>query len=186
MSKSEVLTLVSDLALGADNSTETSIIYDEVVRELGFLEVLTGTETISTASGTATYQVANDNVQSLEYHSSQGVLTQAEGTGLASVFGASWRNRTGTPLAVTTDMESREVFRLVPIPDFADNLTIIRTEFRQDVPEWMEIAIAFEVLSREFSRESDHQDMVFAETCRAFAGILFNMLGIEYHGTKGN
>ena len=180
MSKATVLTLVTTLSLGQDDAAETAIFYDEIVREIGFLEVLTGTETIAVSAGTAVYNVAPDTIRSIEFHSqNSGFLTKADGKGLGSLFGADWRNRTGTPIGVSMDYEDDDSFRLVPSPNTDDTLTLIRTERRDDVPTWLELPIVFEILSREFSRESDHQDVELSSASRAISNLLFIMTGVK-------
>lgn len=179
MAKADVTALVTSLALSQDNTTETSIFYDEIVRELGFLDVLTGTETITITPNVAVYETAADTIRSLEFHSGiRGFLTRSDGKGLGSLFGADWRNRKGTPLAVSQDQEDDEAFRLVPIPDTGDTLTIIRTENRTDVPVWLELPIAFEILYREFGRESDHQDTMLSDLCKLIADMLYKLVGV--------
>lgn len=180
MAKADVLTLVTSLSLGQDNATETAIFYDEIIREMGFLDVLTSTETIPIVSGVSVYTVAADTIRSIEFHSGNyGFLTKTDGKGLGSIFGAEWRNRVGSPIAVSMDEEDDDAFRLVPIPDATDTLTIIRTDRRDDVPVWLELPLAFEILSREFSRESDHQDIDFSTATRAISNLLFIMVGVR-------
>lgn len=179
MAKSDVTSLVTTLSMSQDNTTETSIIYDEVVRELGFLEVLTDTETIAVSSGTSVYAVGADTIVPLELYTSQGFLSRADGKTLGSVYGSDWRNRSGSPVNYTMDTENDNTFRLIPNPKVDDTLTVIHTEYRQDVPVWLELPIAFEVTSREFERGSDHQDLKFSATCKSIANLLFLMVGVQ-------
>lgn len=178
MAKADVLTLVDDLSLGQANATEAAIFYDEIIRELGFVEVLTGTETITVHAGTNSYSLASDTIRALEFYNTAGFLTKSVYSGLGSIFGSSWRTRTGSPLAVTVEDENNNSFSLVPSPNYDDTLTVIRTETRTDVPVWLELPIALEILSREFLRESDHQDIEFSSLSKQIATISFNMVGV--------
>lgn len=182
MSKATILTLVSDMSLAQSNATEVSIIYDEVIRELGFVEVLTSTELIAVTGGTSTYALAPLNIRGLEFYLSTGFLTMSDGRGLGALFGSDWRNRTGAPVAYTYDDETSGDFRLVPAPVSDDILTVIRTDARQDIPTWLDLPVTFEILAREYLRESDHQDIELATLCKAMADLLFNMVGVEKNG----
>lgn len=185
MAKTDVISLVTSIALSADDTTETNIFYDEIVRELGFFDVLTGTQTVNVTANTAVYGIDSDTILSREFNSvNNGFLTKSDGTGLGALFGSDWRNQTGTPLAVSMDQEDDDAFRLVPSPNSDDTVTIIRTETRTDVPIWLELPITFEILSREFLRESDHQDVQFASVCVGISSFLFKMVGVNFHGQQ--
>lgn len=179
MSRSDVLTMVSDLCLAQSDATEVGVLYDEIVRELGFYDVLVGTETIAVAAGTATYPLAAENMRVLEVDALTGRLDRASGSALRAVYGAGWQQRSGTPVAFTSEDEDSHVLRLVPVPLRADTLTVIRAETRVDVPYWLELGIAFEILHREFMRESDHQDVEFAGVARGIANLLLALVGVE-------
>lgn len=184
MAQADVLTLVDDLSLGQANATEAAIFYAEIIRELGFFELLTSTETIVQQADVNTYELATSTIMDMEYYNSTGFLTKADGKGLGSVFGSDWRNRKGSPIAISQDQEDESAFRLVPAPLNDDTITIIRTETRTDVPSWLELPIAFEILSREFQRESDHQDTELATTCKLTATLLFNLVGVTINAEK--
>lgn len=178
MAKTDVLDLVSDFSLGQANATEAEVFYDEIIRELGFIEVLTGTENITVHAGTGSYTLASDTIRALEFYNTAGYLTKAAYSGLGALFGSSWRTRTGSPLAVTVEDENNNSFALVPTPNHNDTLTVIRTEARTDVPVWLELPIALEILSREFLRESDHQDLEFSNLAKTMATLFFNLVGV--------
>lgn len=184
MAQADVLTLVDDLSLGQANATEAAVFYAEIIRELGYLELLTSTETVAQEADVNTYELAESTIMDMEYYNSTGFLTKADGKGLGSVFGADWRNRTGSPVAISMDQEDDTAFRLVPSPNNSDIITIIRTETRTDVPSWLELPLAFEILSREFMRESDHQDTEMATVCKGAANLLFNLVGVTLGGSE--
>jgi hypothetical protein len=184
VAQADVLTLVDDLSLGQANATEAAIFYAEIIRELGFIELLTGTETIAVHAGTSSYTLATDTIRALEFYNTSGFLTKAAYRGLGALFGSSWRNRTGSPLAVTVEDENNNSFSLVPSPNYDDTLTVIRTETRTDVPVWLELPIAMEILNREFLRESDHQDIEFAGLAKMIANLLFNLVGVFFNAQE--
>lgn len=179
MSRSDVITLVDDLALGVTNATEVGIFYDEVVRELGFTELLTSTEVKPMTVGQATVQFATDTIRSLElYTDRSGKLDRTTVNAVKAVYNNQWKSLSGTPIAYCQDQENDNTVRLVPAPDAPITITIIRVDSRLDVPVWLELPIALEVLSREMSRESAYQDVKFAVACARLARLLFDMLGI--------
>jgi hypothetical protein len=178
MSRTDVLQLVSDFSLGVEDSTEVGVFYDEIVRELAFRDILTSTQPLPVTAGTSEYAVAVDTIATLEVHSNQGVLHRIHNSGLGAIFGSTWRTQVGSPVAYTQDNINEDTIQLIPIPDASDVLTIIRSETRVDVPTWLELPIAFEILAREFLRESDHQDIEFSTTCQLFATLIFSLVGI--------
>lgn len=178
MAKADVLTLVSNFGVNAVDANETTVLYDEVVRELGLKEVLIGTESIDVKAGTPVYATLDDNMELLEMYGNGGRIDKASIAALQALFGSDWRNRKGTPLAYTEQEVDDGKFRLVPQPTAPDTLTLIRDEAPVDVPLWLEVPVALEVLSREYSRESDHQDIAFAKLAHQLAALLFNFVGV--------
>lgn len=184
MAKADVLQLVTDLGVTTVDQTEIGIFYDEVVRELGFNEILTGTELVPVKAGNPEYILVEDTMRALEFHANGGRLDPIDITSLQSVFGVGWRTRTGTPLGYTQEEENEKTFRLVPSPTQDDTITVIRTEARTDVPVWLELPIALDVLGREYQRESDHQDVAFAQIARQLSLLLFKLVGVSNNAAR--
>lgn len=179
MAKTDVTTLVDDMGLSDTNSSEISRFYDEIVRELGFQEVLTNQNTVNQTAGTASYNVPANTIEILEVVGSNGTLRRMSKAGAEATFGTGWRELVGSPLGFISQFETEGSFRLVPSPDFDDTLQVLHTEYRQDVPFWLEIPIVFEILFREYIRESDHQDTQFAQACRQVAQLLFTLVAVR-------
>lgn len=187
MAKADVVTLVDDLSLSITDSTEVGVIYDEVVRELGFLELMTSTETHALDAGEATVTFEDDAVMALElFTASGGRLDRTTTNAIRSVYGNQWRNLVGTPLAYVKDHEDENVVRLVPVPSAPETVTIVRTDARDDLPVWLELPVALEVLGREMARESDHQDVKFAAASSQLGRILFQLMGVALPGAPGS
>ena len=55
-------------------------------------------------------------------------------------------------------------------------IMVLHTELRSLVPDWLELPVAFEILAREYRRESDHRDDAFATLCQRFADLLYAMV----------
>lgn len=181
MSRSEIITLVDDFSLGVSDATEVGVLYDEVVRELGFLEVLTSREDQVVVAGQGTVTLAVDTIRSLEIYSSEvGKLDRTTAQAMQAVLGNSWRSERGTTVAYVQDQENDNTVRLVPVPDAGMVVSVIRTDARLDVPVWLELAVAMEVLSREMGRESGHQDVMFAGAAAQVGRFLFGLLGVDF------
>ena len=187
MAKSDVVTLVDNLSLSVTDATEVGVLYDEVVRELGFMELLTSVEVQQVDGGQATVVLEDDTVMALDvYTSDGGRLDRTSTNAVKAVFGNQWRHLVGSPVAYVKDHEDENVIRLVPTPSGSEVVTIIRTDARDDVPVWLELPLALEVLSREMARESNHQDVKFAAAASGLARMLFQLLGVAFTGTPGS
>lgn len=179
MARSDVLTLVDTFSLSVADATESGIYYDEIVRELGFSEVLTSTEVQSVSAQQGTLTLAPDTIRALEmYSSAVGKLDTTNTNALRAIYGNSWKRLGGTTVAYSQDEENDNTVRLAPVSANPITMTIVRTDARTDVPVWLELPIALEILSREMSRESDHQDVKFAVACAKVGQLLFNLLGV--------
>ena len=56
------------------------------------------------------------------------------------------------------------------------NLALIHTEYRADVMPYLEPALTFYVLAREYARESDHVNPAMAALCHEFADLCLEMI----------
>lgn len=179
MAKADVLALVQTLALGVTNADEISNYYDEIVREIGFGEVLVATDTIATQAGDPFYVFAKDNINTLEVHFNHaGRLSPETGVALRASQGVDWRVKRGTPSAFTQDQTSSNDLRLFPIPTTPGELTVIQTVEFDDILEYLELPVALEICHREFVRESGHQDVEFAIVARALSQFFFNLIDV--------
>lgn len=180
LSRSDVITLVDDLSLSVTNSTEVGVLYDEIVRELGFAEVLTSTEVHNIDAGQSVLEFEMDTIRSLEMYSSQvGRLDKASEVAVRAVYGNGWRGMKGVTRAYVQDQQDESSVRLVPIPSAPFTITVIRVDRRLDVPHWLELPLSLEILSREMMRESDHQDMKLAMSSTKLGRLIFALLGVN-------
>lgn len=194
MSKATVLTLVSDLTLGAADATAAGRYYDRVVETLARFPWMTNFSLIPATKGTSQYtlETAQAKVLAVFYDNRQlGKLTLAQVEGI----NRGWRNEVGTPHSYVVEDESQKSFRLYPTPDLdskpqsfpnsqpfgidfpAYTIVVLHTETRTDVPLWLELPVALEVAAREMERESSHRDVEWASQARAMADALFAMVG---------
>jgi hypothetical protein len=183
MAKADVVTLVSDFSGSVTDAVEVGVLYDEVVKELGFVELLTSVEVQNVGAGQDTLEFATDTIRSLEVYSDQvGKLDRTTAHALRAIFGNGWRGLKGTTVAYVQDQENDNTVRLVPIPEGPMSVSVVRVDSREDVPIWLELPIAFEVLNREMGRESNHQDVKFAALSGEVGKLLLSLLGIAFSG----
>lgn len=179
MSKTTVLQLATDLSLGVADQDEISVYYDEIVRELGFREVLMETNTIDVEEGEPSYDFSDANILALEiHHNDTGRLSHMTGLGLRAAVGSNWRLRRGPPQAFTQDEKSSDEIRLYPIPNKDGLLTVIQTASFDDILEYLELPVALEICHREFMRESGHQDVEFAIMAHGLSKFFLNLIDI--------
>lgn len=194
MSKTTVLTLVSDLTLGAaSDTTITGRYYDRVVEDLARFPWLTTMSLIPVTANTSQYtlETAQAKIIAIFYDGRQlSRLTRTQVEGLNRY----WRNEYGTPHSYVVDDEANKTFALYPIPtldskaqsfphsqpfgqDFpAYTLLVIHTGTRTDVPTWLELPVALEVAAREMERESNHRDLEWASRARQLSQLLFQLV----------
>lgn len=111
-------------------------------------------------------------------------------------FSQDWRNTAEKPIAFIQDPVDRDKFEIIPPSNYesagvagtplapptpwpTEALTFIGTESNT---LWAEscladthLALAFEVIAREFSRDSDHKDSDLAALAKSFASIFWQM-----------
>ena len=183
MSKATTLTLVDNMGLGDTTNAETSIHYDDIVRELGYQVILTEAGSTSQVSGTPTYTPPANTIRVLEIHGGYGIIDQTSYFELKNLLSPRMRDRVGRAIIWCHEHESNKDFRLTPTPNESDTLTVFVTQYQSTVPTWMEMPIALEILHREYTRESNHQDIDFAMLCRRLATMWFSLLGILWYPT---
>ena len=194
MSRATVLQRVQDLSLSQADATAIDRYYDDVIYDLGRRPWLTEASLIAVTAGTAVYSPDVSVLRIVNIFYDDRTLYESNNRELEATFGSSWQDRRGTPVAYTFEDENALDFRLVPKPelnskdfsfvfgspmglDFPEySVAIIHTEKVEDLPTWLELPVAFEILFREFSRQSDHQDPTFAVTCKQIAELMFQMI----------
>jgi hypothetical protein len=199
MAKADVLTLVDLLAGTRSDSaslattTTRDAYYDEAVSEHGLIrEGAMAAEFVAVERGTATYTFPTDAVRVLAWVFDAVTLRPTNRRALEA-YDSEWRNRRGTPQSFTMQDEDARTVRVVPVPNadgqaigtstpfdgnFPDgNLTAIYTDGGEDHPAWDELWLAMEVLTREFSRDSDHMDLEYANAASQLASVLRILVG---------
>jgi len=191
--KADVLTLVDDLSLGQADAASVVKFYDEVVIDLGQRNLLTNASLVALTAQTGTYTLPAEALRPLAMFYDDAHLTHADERALMAID-PNWRSALGTPMAWVTDDETDRTFRLFEQPsatskpfififgspfgtDYpAMSVAVIFTEKRDDLPVWLELPVALEILAREFARESAHRDQAAAAAFRELAAQTLNMV----------
>ena len=199
MTKAPILSLVNSLANFPIDGDLLDVYYDDVLVELGRMTntPLTANELQPVVANTHTYSIPDKMISILHaFHSSKSLISSR--TQDVDAYVNEWRDDTGTPFTVLIDELSGKTYRLFPIPDtssddfffitgtpmgtdFPDNaVTLIYSELRDDdILDFLGLIIALQILSREFIRQSDHRDVLFAQSCNDVAKLMLTFIGIE-------
>lgn len=199
MPNATVTSMLQSLATVTVDTTATDNYQDEIIFEIargGFKNVLmqTGTAFIHASSGVVTYTLASParTILLLCYDKRQLATAKKDE---AWMLDAAWRTSPqATPIAYTLDPEDRTQFALVPPPQetgdapggdptgttFVErNITVVYTKTDLTIATGAYrdtlLPIAFEALSRELARDSDHQDKLASGVASNMAGFLFAM-----------
>lgn len=194
MSKADVLALCQSLSTNQADAIAIEKYYDDVVTDLGRDEWLVAASLVATVAGTNQYTPPSNTVELLHVFYDNRVLYKETHRALEGI-NPQWRDERGTvPTSYVIEDETNEQFRVHPTPtvsskdfsfvlgepmgrDFPEYaVCAIHTETRDDLPAFLEMPVALLVLHREFSRESDHKDLKFADTCKVIADMLLRMV----------
>jgi hypothetical protein len=187
MAKADVLSLVDTLSNFQADATLTSTIYDEVVDELGPANVITNTTLISINDVT-------EFVLPTQVRNVIGVIWDNQELGKLSLreleaLDPLWRQKRGKPNSFTDQAETAKTLAFYPTPAVPTgsgsgtgatyppySVVTINSEYRADVPVYLELILACLVLEREFIRESDHRDPDFSTLWGQFGDILLSII----------
>jgi hypothetical protein len=193
MPAADVQQLVQDLSDGLADATAAGTFYTDVLTDLaldpsGFhVDV----QSIGVTAGVTSIDLPTAVVTELAFIYDDRHLTYAN-TDEAGLFSPTWRGLLGEPRCWIDEITDRHTIRLLPRPAHGSSgtvdptiagpgdyrLTVLYTYVPTDPSPDAELAVALEILAREFARDSDHTDSTASEMCRTLAGTLFKMLGV--------
>ncbi len=191
MSRATVLQLVDDLSVDVAYSATADQFYDDIVHELAMQAVFTRATLRPITAGTGAVTLPDSGIELLYAVYDDRILAKTTRRQL-EMLSSHWRDHRGTPVAYNEELENDQTLRLYPVPeigskafsfvfgeplgrDFPEySVTLVHTE-NEELPEWMDLPMALEILAREFSRESDHRDLEAAEACRQLATLTMFM-----------
>ena len=176
-SQADVQALVNLLSNGTADTNLFALEYSDVVNALGPTRWHTTTASVSLTEGStiADFPASLLNLLALTYDGR--FLSRLELREL-EVLNSGWRNAVGTPIAYTLEAEAALTAELYPAPYTTSppTATAIYAENRTNVLPVLTLPVALLVLQREFSRESDHCDVAFADLCGALGQLLLELL----------
>lgn len=190
MSKADVLQLVDELARGRADPGACEKYYTDIAYEMAKLGITMNAAVVDLVHGTGLYTIPSDavGIVGVLY---DGVHLMPSMRQAVEWRNPDWRSRVGSPQTYVVEDEQARTFRLFPAPDadtgflgnvfqFGENyppysVALIYTQNREDLPEIYDLYIACTILNREFSRESDHRDLPFAEAAGQLAQLFMKM-----------
>lgn len=195
MAKADVLQFIDDVSQSQAEATTVDRYYDDVIEDICRLPegFLSNVDLVSVTKGTSVYTYPANTVDLLGVFWDDAILRRAALAELESLD-PQWRDHNGDPLVFTEAELSTKSFQLYPNPQRASkpfsfptglpmgtdypeySVAVARTRTVDNLPEWLEWPVAFEVLSREFMRESNHRDVDFATLCRQLSLVLLRMV----------
>lgn len=186
MSKQTGLNTVAAFSKSQADQVSSSNFWDESVYVLGQDPWLTNINIQPATAGVGDFSIEGIGINLLGFVYGNLWLTEMALREAEMVY-RTWRDVSNGPIAyvleqsdkLTGDTVGKPRLSGAPIvtqrfddqyPDF--NFVSFVTEFRQNVPAWMEWVIVFQTLTREYERSSDHADMDAAQAAVAIANFL--------------
>ena len=193
MSHTSTIALVSALANGDADMITVEQYYGHLLDDLARYPWFVNASLVPLTAGTGEYTLEDSHVKLLGVFYDDVVLDLVNKRTLESLSSV-WRDHVGRPTAYTVDDEDAKTYRLYPVPDRPSNnfifmwgsplgmdypaysVLLLHTEIRTELPDWMDLPVAFEVLAREYGHESNHRDDELSDFCAQFAQVLWSMI----------
>ena len=192
MSRAIILALVQSLSNQQATAAAIDRYYDDVVRDLGQRPWLTEASLVAVTANTSQYTLDTSVIRVLDMYYDDHVVRMSDLREMESI-NPRWRDETGTPISYIVEDETAKVFRLYKNPDRTSkdfsfifgsplgldypeySVAIVHTQTRETLPDWLNLPVAFEILHREFMRESNHKDLEFSKVCKQLAQLFFTI-----------
>lgn len=155
MSRDTSLRWVIDLSKDQADSNTFDRHYDDVTTDLAQMLVTNVTQNVDARDPEQPWPDEAVGLWALfweGHHIHKAKLSELE------AVNPDWRDETGRPVSWVLEDETDKTFRLYPSPDVAGTLTILFTERRDNMPDWLDFVVGLEVLRREFTHYSDHRN----------------------------
>jgi hypothetical protein len=193
MAREDILDLAAFFALQLEDADQVGNYLTQEIRTLGQQLILTNMSAQNVTGGTRTYTTPAEAVMLLRVFAGERELLPHSMRELEAVD-RDWRLQSGDPRVYTVEDEAENFFTLYPTPNlsvapvsgsFQDafgasflpgQLSLLFTEERVTVPDWLTLYLTLTTLSREFLRESNHRDIPFAGAAAALAEIVKKMV----------
>jgi len=187
VARAAVETLAASIAGPNADATAITRYYDDLIFELGRVTEVATQASLIESTGAFRYTLPNAAIKLIAVFFDAKELYKLS---MLELFAddPEWRFRHGPPFGYWIENEPIERFVVYPAPItfsgsvsggnlgssfIRDAITAIYTEDRADMPEWLELAIAVEIASRELAMESNHKDLEASGLLRALSNVLF-------------
>ena len=193
MAHASTISLVTALSNGDADAITVEQYYAHLLDDLARYPWFVNASLVTLTKGTAEYTLPDNHVKLLAVFYDDLMLDLVNERALEAQSEV-WRDQIGLPIAYTVDDEDAKTYRLYPVPDRPSNdfifmwgsplgldyppysVLLLHTEIHNDLPDWMDLPVAFEVLAREYGHESNHRDDEFSDFCAQFAQVLWSMI----------
>lgn len=193
MSKTTAKSLASTLSVDMIRDASLESGFEYTVEQMSQFQLFTAASLISVDHTTETYTIPDDFGLLLQVFYDDEILSR-ESRSTILYYHPNWKDEYSTPLSYVADTETTKTFRLYPRPlvsssdftwltgspfgkDFPDYAVgAIHTEMRDDTPDWMDLPIALQILSKEFAQESRHKDLEAAKAAKIMSETLLSVI----------
>jgi len=183
MSQAGVLALVDAYGFDLDAHPQVEGFYADLMWDAARWGVSTSVQLLESVRGDGEYRTPLDEgaIHAIFYDDVQLSPTRLQSL---EAVDADWRSVIGRPNSYIREDQNAHEFRVYPVPDEssvdfsflfgsplghdfpARSLGIVQGEHRDDLPAWLDVPLALQILAREYARESDHRDPAFAKACK--------------------
>jgi hypothetical protein len=193
MAKADVLQLVDEMALNQVDATIIEGYYADAIVELAVLGFFSTITLIEVTKDQGVYAFPEKSTNIVEAFYDDTILYRETVNGLQAEV-PNWRDASGRPVAFTSESETARTLRLYPVPDLPSRdfsfllgspmgtdfpeyaIGAILNETVTDAQDYLDLVLAFLILSKEYKRESDHTDFRFADLCAQFADFILGVI----------
>ena len=183
LTQDNIVDLANTIGGTTGSTASMNLYYDEVMQGLGtrFEPPLVETTTFAISSGTASYAWPSTACSILAIFSSAGREILPVSRNELDASDSGWRASTSTDSYqfFISSEDTQRSFRLYPNPSTASTGTLIMgVASSADVPDYMGLYVALEILKREFAKPSAHQDKQFSKAAGDVAQLFGMLIGV--------
>ncbi len=193
MSSSSVRSLAQAFAYDRADSTRLEFHYEDAIRRLAHVGWFVDVTLVSVDATTGSFTIPSGGVSIVGVFHDDSVLDELSIVRVEAL-NPEWRDEVGIPKAYIVEDESRNNFVIYPRPaskskdfsfitgtplgeDFPEYaVAVIHTKTETEEPEFLELPLALQILSEEFSLESQIRDEPFAKLCKQLSDIFIRVL----------
>lgn len=195
MGKAEVMALVSLLSRDRQDNNAVEQYYEHVVVGLARKGILVEATLVAASTDVAVYEWPEGAIDVLGVWYDNKELSYSK-LGDLEAYRPVWRSLKGKPSSYTLQDEATRSLRIIPSPEVPSaifsfdwgqpfghdypgySIVVVHTVVRDDVADYFTLAIALDVLAREFARDSEHRDLTFSKIAEELAVAVYEMVSL--------